>query len=541
MKSILLLTAALAALSGPGLALAQTAPSKAVSPDRLDQGRPAPRPTPRAARPRRVRPAAPAIQPFVLTAVTVEGSTLTQAQLDAALQPFIGRTLDQAGLQALSDAVADAQEAADIALYTVLVPSQDFAGGQLRVVVVQGFVSQVVFAGDGGRPLGLATAYGQKIVDDKPLRRSVLQRQLSLMRDIPGLQPDVELQPGNDQGAVDLTVKSRFRPFQLAVGINTRGTAFLGRTQVQVDGFANSLWRSGDQARLSLAAPTDTERFQFVGAGYSTPLGADGLTLRLDATWLKTRPKGTSIEGRAGSLGVQLTYPIVRSFDRDIYASVGVDGLNSDNAFLGLALSSDRIRAVRGSLAFNASGTDSLVFASLSASQGIDGLGARVADRRISRPDFRKLNLKAGYNQGLGKTLIVRFAAAGQYASDPLPPSEQFSLGGEEFGRGYEADFVVGDRGYAGSVELAWRPANPPPAFEGSEAYLFTDGGSARYRSRLGLPSQSFDLASAGGGVRLLVRRRTLLQVEAVRGLSNPIPGRDRESWRGVVALRTVF
>jgi hemolysin activation/secretion protein len=537
---MLVLGAALAALS-VGWAQAQTAPSRAVSPERLDQGAPKARaPARRPAPARRVRPPAPEIRPFVLTEVTIEGSSLPQPRLDAALQPFVGQTLDKAGLQKLSDALADAEEAGDIALYTVLVPEQDFAGGKLRVVVVEGFVRQVLFSGDRGRHLALAATYGEAIKAQKPLRRSTLQRQLSLMRDIPGLTVDADLSPGDEQGAVDLSVKSRIRPFQVAIGVNSRGTAFLGRTQVQVDGLANSLLLPGDQTRLSLAAPTDGRRFQYVGLGYGLPLNNDGLTLRVDATWLKTRPQGTAIQGRAGSLGAQVSYPLVRSFDRDVVVSLGLDGLNSDNALLGSTLSNDRIRAARGSISFSQTGDDSLVYASLAASLGIDGLGARVVDARISKPDFRKLNLKAGYNQGLGKAFVVRFAAAGQVSGDPLPASEQLALGGEEFGRGYESDFVVGDRGYAGSLELAWRPGAAAP-FEGSEAYLFTDGGRTHYRSRLSFPGRSYDLASAGGGVRLLVSQRTLLQVEAVRGLSDPIPGRDRESWRGVVALRTVF
>ena len=50
-----------------------------------------------------------------------------------------------------------------------------------------------------------------------------------------------------------------------------------------------------------------------------------------------------------------------------------------------------------------------------------------------------------------------------------------------------------------------------------------------------------FGIASAGGGVRIAAVSRAIIELEAARGLVNPIPTVDRERWRGVVSVRTNF
>jgi hemolysin activation/secretion protein len=123
-----------------------------------------------------------------------------------------------------------------------------------------------------------------------------------------------------------------------------------------------------------------------------------------------------------------------------------------------------------------------------------------------------------------------------------LPASEQFSLGGEEFGRAYEASYLVGDEGYGASAELAYViPGGLPKALSGSELYGFADKGGIRYFSRLGLPRQDLSLASAGGGVRVPIWKHLVVQLEAARGLEDPIPVLNGKRWRGVFSIRTAF
>jgi hemolysin activation/secretion protein len=328
---------------------------------------------------------------------------------------------------------------------------------------------------------------------------------------------------------------------QAAVSINDRGTAYLGRTQVQGDVYLDSLFRSGDQTRLSLALPTDVHRFQLYSLGETQPIGSDGMTAQVYGSYLRTRPESLNVEGQAYSLGGQISYPLIRSYNRNLYFSASLDGLNSHNAFFGQELSNEHTRTLRAALAYSLTSSKAVLLVSGTASFGVNGLGAQE-DPTLAKADFRKFNLKFAYNHALGRHFVIRLDSMAQLTPDLLPASEQLSLGGEEFGRGYEASYLIGDEGYAGSAELAYViPSGLPKALTGSELYGFADKGGVRYYSRLGLPRQDLSLASAGGGVRLPIRQHIVVQLEAARGLDDPIPTLNGRRWRGIFSVRTAF
>ncbi|MET0295658.1 MAG: ShlB/FhaC/HecB family hemolysin secretion/activation protein [Phenylobacterium sp.] len=533
---------ALCLLAAPLAAQAQS-PSVIVPEGRADQTPPPPRERRELIPQGQGQPGGtPQIAPFTLSRVVVTGSTLPPAELDAAWRPFAGRTIDGAGLERITDALLDAYRRSDVAIYTVLVPGQDFAGGVLRVSVLEGWIeSAAIRGGEGGKARSRVEGYVDRLRDERPLRRTSLQRYVSLIRDIPGLRSDMRLLTGQRPEGVRLELDLDPRPVQFGLAVNNRGTAFLGRTQVSADLYLNSLLRGGDQTRVTIAAPTDVERFQYYAVSHATPLGGEGTTLQVMAGHLRTRPQGVTLRGRAGSLGVLLTHPLVRSYDQDLYLSLGVDGLDAENAFLGNTFSDDRTRAARAALAYTWQSDRRLAYLSGTLSVGIDGLGARTADPAVTELAFAKGNVRARYSTYLGDQLLVRLNAAGQWTADRLPPSEQFALGGDEFGRAYEAATVAGDYGLAGSAELAWRPPRLQRMVSGAEAYAFFDGGKVWYRSRLGAPTADARLASAGVGVRGAWREHVSVELEAAKALNNPLPYLDRDDWRGVFAVRTFW
>jgi len=535
--------AALIVAAVPGLGFAQTAPTRIVPQNRPDQTPAAPHPPQASPEPPKVEQAPPRVRPFVLAGVQLQGSTLPPAAVAAAYRPFVGRTMDGRNLIQLSDAIAAVYETAGYALYTVIIPDQDFAGGVARLVAVEGYIEGARIEGPTDRRRrALVDSYVAKLKAEKPLKRRTLQRYVSLIRDIPGLFPEANLSTGSQPGAVNLDLVLKPRTAQFGLGVNNRGTAYLGRTQVQADLYLNSLLRQGDRTQLTVAAPTRAQLFQYYGLGHIQPIGADGATVQANVGYMRTKPKNTGLRGRATSAGVQVSYPIIRSFNQDLYLNVGLDGLNADNAFLGFTFSDDRTRAVRATLSYSKTTEKSLLAASGSLSRGVNALGARVTSSALSELDFTKVNGRLAFNRVLGDVFVVRLAGAGQYSGDRLPGSEQFALGGDEFGRGFEASIVAGDYGYGASAELAWRPAKVfTGALSGSELYGFADGGEVWYRGRLGFPASNASVRSAGGGARFVVKQRAVIQVEAARGLNDPVPFLDRENWRGIVNIRTLF
>jgi hemolysin activation/secretion protein len=532
--------AAIALLLAAPQAFAQTSTSRVVNPERPDQqsqGRFSATPALKnpAARPQ----SGAAVKPFRLTAVAVENSSLDAARIQIAVQPFVGTEVDAAALGKIADAVAALYDGTDIALYTVSIPQQDFAGGRLRLVAVEGHIGKVVAQGDTQRDLSLLQKYARHLTDDRPLHRPVLERYVSLMRDIPGFNPGLSLQNGATPDDVQLLIDAPPQDFRIAAGINNRGTALLGRTQVELDGYYYGLFQQGDETRATVALPTEIDRFQYYALSHSTILDDEGTSLAASIGYLRTRPAFATLKGDAVSLGVQLTHPFIRDFSHALYGTIGVDGLNASNAVFGQTIGSDHVRTLRGSVSYAWQGPEDFVRVNATISRG---LGGKTLFPAITDMDFTKINVKAIWNTQLSQRWFVRLDAAAQYGARFLPASEQFALGGDEFGRAYEASFVAGDSGYAGSAELAWQLDDwMPERLYGSELFVFTDGGRVRYNGRLGLTGSDADIASAGVGTRLLLDQRWQLQFEADRGLLNPIPTENREVWRGVFAIRTFF
>ena len=463
------------------------------------------------------------VTPFILRAVQVQGTSVAPSALESATKPFLGQTVDAAAIAKIADAVSNAYSGSDIALYTVVVPQQDFAAGVLRLVVVEGFIEHVDINGDVDGDMSLIAAYGAKIAAEKPLRKSTFQRYVSLMRDIPGLTLDIQLLKGEAVGAARLSVKVTQQKWKANFSIANRGQNLLGSTTLGLDVTINSLLRQGDQTVLSLGAPTEFNLYQFVGLSHATPLNDDGTVAQIALGYLRTRPRAIALEGEASSLQFAVSHPVIRSFDENLYVTGSIDGINSSNAILGQIPANERIRAIRLAGAYSRTTPTNALTLRLSASFGLDGLGAHVTNPALEKVDFQKLNLRAGFGQKISETWTVRLNTAVQLAGQELPTSEFQSFGGADFGRGYSTSAIFGDDGVAGSGEIAWKPATFPVDFlQGTEIYGFADRSESWLRRRGLVPTSTTALTSAGFGVRIPWGDNFSLDLSGAKPLAAP-------------------
>lgn len=533
---------AASAQAGPPATLAPGAGALVIDQNRLDRQLPSVAPSGAPARPAPVaETAAQAAPATALRQVRLQGSTRLAGEIDRIAAPFIGRPLDAAGIRAVADAVSAAYASTGLALYTVAAPAQDLSQGVLTLLAVEGHIGEVAIEGptaDAQNPL--VKAYAARLTRERPLTKATMERYLSLIRDIPGLTVDAQLYNTPAPGTVRLVLKLKRKVMQRELTFNTRGAARLGAPQAQGSLIVNSLFRQGDQARLTLALPSNIDTFQYAAVSYASVLNAEGLTAQGNLSYLRTRPHSPPIKGESVGAGVQISYPIKRGYAENLYLSGGVDMLNSDNAIYGVTFTSDRARAARASLSYAKIEARRSLSAVVVATTGIDALGARV-DARLTDADFHKLSIQAAVNQVVGKQVVIRLRGLVQVSSGLLPTAEQMPLGGEPFGRAFASAAATGDRGYAGSAELGWIvPAKVTARFQGSEIYGFADGGRIWSRARLPfLAAARYDLASVGGGVRIAATKTMVIGLEAAKAVDSPYPGGGKP-WRGVVSWRIV-
>jgi len=462
--------------------------------------------------------------------------TAVPAVVAQAAQAFIGRPATHENLQALVAAMSRAYARSQIALFTVVIPAQDLSTGTVTVLVGEGHIEAVLLTGEvENRHLALVRAYADRLTRERPTRRATLERYLSLIQDIPGLTVQPTLQMGEGPGGVRLVLTLDYRRPTLTLSFDNRTTRLVRDGVFQAAARGYSLLRDGDATELTASASADFNDQLYFGMSHSTPLGTDGTRLAVNGGYIATHAEGTGVTGEARTAGLTVSHPMLRSYRRSLTLSLGIDGIDSDNAAFGSLIASEHSRAVRAAATLAAAGTRRVVSGTASASRGLAALGADVpAD--VGEEGFTKLAGRLSLDQAIGRRAALRLRAAGQWTDDPLPAVERFSVGGLDFGRAFETGLINADRGYATLGELAWRPFGAGP-FARSEIYGFGDWSELRLLPRGDSAGRDFDLASAGGGVRFAWTDRAMIELEYARTVDRPYPGYASD-WRVSIGWR---
>lgn len=469
----------------------------------------------------------------IIKGVVFDGVDPPVSVADAA-RPFLDKPITLESVQGLARALSDAYAETSIALFTVNVPAQSFEGGVVHIQILEGFVEHTTIVGEtDARSLSLVKRYATEMTGKRPLSKRVLQRYLSLIRDIPGLTVETKLLRGSAPGGVQLYLGLNQKGHEVSFSYNNLTQRALANGEFGVTGKLYGALRPGDQTSLTLSSATDLKAFRYAGISHSTPL-IDGSQFSAAFGHIETRQQPFDIRGNATVASVGVSYPVIRGYQRNANVSAVIDGVNSDNAVLGSLLVRERTRAARLSASFGESSERHSVSASVVGAKGIDILGAETA---LTGNDvgFAKLVATAAASRAFGKAIAVRVEAAGQLSGSALPAVERFLIGGDRFGRAFPVATLAADQGSAASAEVAWLPFRKG-SLARSELYVFGDRAAVRYNQRGLIPVQSFNLASAGAGVKVQFRDKATLRAELARRVDKPFPTTD--NWQVNLAWR---
>lgn len=490
----------------------------------------------------RPRPPAPELKPVAepeptRIAATGTGRPIKSIRFQGAQAPepvaraaraFLGKPMNAATLAELAGTLSRAYAKSEVALYTIAIPEQSFAGDVVDVLLTEGRVAKVELRAPQGRH-GLLARRAGVLTEETPLTRATFERQLTLMRSIPGLTVDTQFTDPQATGALTLALTPKQRRRKITAGFSNRGVELTRAGQFDLNAEFYGLGTDGDQLTLSASAASDFKRYRYLGSAYQTPVGASGLAFNVNAAYLETRPRRTEVRGKAKLAGASLVYPLVRGFNRAADISLGVDGINSDNAVLGNLIATERTRAVRAAAGMVESRAKRSWSLSAAVSQGLDVLGARTTEP-LAEKGFRKASGAASVTQAVGKRLILRANLLGQFSNDRLPAAERFAVGGEQIGRAFETAFLTADRGAGALGEVAVKPLKAGK-FAQSELYAFADRAWIGIAARGTDPRFDLAMASAGFGGRMRFKDKGELGLEAAKAIDDPYPGFD-EDWR---------
>jgi hemolysin activation/secretion protein len=552
-RAIVLTTVlAFAAVANPSQSIAQAPPTTlppAAEPGRLQQQfQP---PTPPAAPPAISLPTVPTTAPppnaanihLQVQAIEIQGATVyPPAELQALAAPYSNRTISVADLFQLADEITAKYRNDGYVLSRAVVPAQNLStsAASVRLAVVEGFVSSYQVQGYDSP---MIDGYASHITASRPLRAGDLERFMLLVNDLPGVTAHAVLSPATDVvGGTVLTIETTHKLVDATVAADNRGTEYIGPYQLYAGAGVNIPTWDGRLSGRWITTPSLRE-LQYGEASYQQNIGADGLRVTLYGNDFKTRPGFTLAPFNTRSYGNNFTgtvaYPILRSRSQnlEIHGLIGEDDLITrvaDNSTLPPS-SNDHLRFVRAGLHYDmADRFQGVNVVTAEVSQGAKVLGASASGNlraTPSRPDqsaaFEKFTSEVSRQQGLSwiyPGIGVLGAAEVQLSpSNALPASEQFGLGGPNYGRAYAPSDVVGDEGWAAKAELQYTSAPPQDWQDWAgwldryQLYSFYDRGRAFHNvSSLG----SAQLSSGGVGVRLSIAQRVTADLEAAKPLS---------------------
>lgn len=497
----------------------------AADPGRIDEqfqpGIPEPlsRPEEEPAAPELEAPAGAELQTFVLGGVVVEGSTVfSPADFAPLFADQVGQSVSLADIFAIANQATALYRDNGYILSRVVVPPQDIIGGTVTLQAVEGYIATVAIDGNVGGDRALLEAYGANIAEARPLNAADLERYLLLAGDLAGAEARGVLSPSQTTpGASDLTIVMEHDYWDGFAAVDNRGSRFVGEWIGTAGVGVNSLLGLYEEFNLTVATSSDFSELAFAEFAAILPVGTEGTTIAARASTSFSEPGDSlrefDVDSRSWRFTLEGNHPLIRSRTENLFIAGRFEWNQFRSTTFGTILSNDSLRVARASATYDF--VDDLLGVNLirgTLSQGLPIFEASESDDpEKSRPEgsatFTKLQIDLQRLQRIAPGLNVLVAAQGQVANGALLASEEFGVGGNNIGRGFNSSEIIGDHGLAAKVELQYGESlGDYLGFVNSyQLYSFYDAGivwNVDQREGSTTPAQD-TLHSVGAGVRM--------------------------------------
>ncbi len=493
--------------------------------------------TPPPAPPESAAPNPEAGPDLLVKSVDIDGAThYSPEELAQYYAPILNKTVPAGQIAAAADAIQTRYRRDGYFLSAARAAVTAEADGvKVRIHVTEGYIADVKIDGDIGPAGSKIYDYLQNLVGIRPVNIANVERYLLLAQGVPGVSVRAVLRPsGGEPGAVELVAQVARKEFGGLVNFDTRGPKTAGPSELLTSATANSFTSEGERTELDLFdTPFDPEQI-FAQLSVSALVGSDGLEVRGYVGYGLTSPgnvlRNIGYKGRLNTGGVAADYPLIRSRALNLQLTSNFDFFQSEIDLFGPSglrarEANSRLRVLRigGVLNFQ----DTLLGAemggattvTMQAHKAFDILHGSSNDAELlPRPgtvsDFIKYTGEIVRVQDLFSLddyqFALKLAVAGQWTRSILPSSEEFFLGGNQYGRGFFNGEVTGDRALAETAELqvnttvsnfiTWFDEQPPDM--ALRYYAFFDNGQAWNNTSATPPQQ---IQSAGIGAKATV------------------------------------
>ena len=479
-------------------------------------------------------PAGAELLNFTLSDMRIEGVTRYGADtLRPLYQGLLGKTITVADAFKVANDIELRYRNDGYVTTRVIVPEQTIDDGRFRILVVEGYIAEVKYDGDIGPAQAAVEKLVRRLRGVRPINLAEVERQLLLANDLNGLtvRASLEASPTEMGGSV-LVVRSERKPVDARLGFDNRASPYLGWSEMTSQVTINSFGGRADSLTLTGRLGFPAYRSKAIGANYDMLVSDSGLTLGLAASYAKSEPGRDlallNVASDVQAYSATLTYPLIRSRLENLRAFGMLDVRNVATDITDAPFTRDRLRVLRLGLSYDR--TDSwngITAVRGTVHQGLDAMGSSregsdLASRAKGRPDFLKLTAELTRLQQLSERFSLVATFAGQYSASPLLASEEFALGGPNFGRGYDDGEMSADSGVAAALELRYAVSSDRFLPQGAHVYTFVDGGHIWSRAA-SAPLTRAKLSSYGAGMRANLSKNLYATVEVAKPMSSDV------------------
>lgn len=346
-------------------------------------------------------------------------------------------------------------------------PEQSPSGGIVRIAVLEGRLDEVILHWPGKMPIerSIVEGYLARLKPGEILHVRDVERIVFLVNDLRGITARFEVKSGRTPGTASLVVTPQ--PEDRIVSraeVDTSGSRYSGVVRGSWLSTISSPLGRGDGLVLN-ALSTTTRGLMFGLAGYTLPVGTDGLKLGASVSLVRYEldkeelPLG--LAGDASTLTTYGLYPVVRSRNLNLFALVSLDAKKFNDRTESTGLET-RKRVTDLQVSVSGDARDNLL------TGGVNTYELSLVHGRLSSsrplpsdiaPTYSLVRFGASRLQNLSNNRLLLYAnLKGQFAAKNLDSSEQFQLGGPDRVRAFAPGEGTGDTGLVLSLELRLLP-----------------------------------------------------------------------------------
>ncbi|MDR0571990.1 MAG: BamA/TamA family outer membrane protein [Rickettsiales bacterium] len=408
---------------------------------------------------------------FRLDRINIDGSTVyTEAEL---LEPYVnlnGQNISLEIINTITSELTAKYRNAGYLLTLVVVPPQelDSGGAVVTLRVIEGSVKSVQYVGDDSLVQKFKSYFRhaeKKIIDEKPLKHQVFERELLLAQDLPGIEVSSTFKESTEPGGSDLILEIKKKVIDATFSWNNSGTESAGPGQSSINFGINTLPLIGARTNFNISWTDNWKEYYSLQIEQSYRI-YNGLDINVsfaknaspepDTDFARTFDYETSSE----TLSFDFSYPIIRTRDLNLRLNASFDHRNSDSKMDNALYTSDKLRWVSIKTDFDFSdefgGVTQIVPMII---KGLNVFNATNRDALASNPlagaDYFIVDLYVSRTQLLPKSITVALSGQLRLGDSSLPSFHKFSFGGSQFGRGYDSGVMEGDSGLGLSLETS--------------------------------------------------------------------------------------